>query len=112
MSVAPTATKIALDDAPPSDADAPIFAVSRDRDAWATIRGFVYQVDVTIRRWIGLGDTDWLELESGEDIDLVTSAVADEANGERLVEQVKQREAATRHHGLSDGDVGATDATE
>jgi hypothetical protein len=34
----------------------------RDRDAWPTIRGFVYQVDLTIQRWLSLSDNEYLEL--------------------------------------------------
>jgi hypothetical protein len=31
------------------------FKTLRDRDAWATIRGFVFQVTQTVLRWIELG---------------------------------------------------------
>jgi len=44
------------------------FQLVRDRDAWATIRGYVYQVDVTIDRWLDLQPGQELELERGEDI--------------------------------------------
>jgi hypothetical protein len=69
------------------------FNPPRDRDAWASIRGFVYQVDLTIRRWLDLASEEVLELERGEDIDLVSSSIL--AGGEesaRLLEQVKHRE--------------------
>ena len=72
----------------------PEFTVARDRDAYPTIRGFVYQVTLTLRRWISLEEGQHLELERGEDIDLVCRAInaatKDEAN--RLLEQVKHRE--------------------
>jgi hypothetical protein len=72
----------------------PEFTVARDRDAYPTIRGFVYQVTLTLRRWINLEEGQHLELERGEDIDLVCRAVnaatSDEAD--RLLEQVKHRE--------------------
>ncbi|WP_437798922.1 hypothetical protein [Sorangium sp. So ce693] len=61
------------------------FTTSRDRDAWSAIRGFVFQVDVTLMRWLNLAEGEILELERGEDIDRITSA----PNEERLVEQVK-----------------------
>jgi len=44
-----------------------------NRDAWATIRGFVYQVDLTILYWFRLKDDQILELEKGEDFDVLTS---------------------------------------
>ncbi|MGO4350124.1 FxSxx-COOH system tetratricopeptide repeat protein [Paenibacillus sp. MCAF9] len=57
----------------------------RDRDAWATIRGFVYQVDITIMRWLDLEPNEMLELERGEDIDIVEGQV-------RSLEQIKVRQ--------------------
>lgn len=70
--------------------------LGRDRDASPTIRGFVYQVDLTIDRWLDLGGEDILELERGEDIDRVSRGVT--ATGttdwDRLMEQVKHRDAA------------------
>jgi hypothetical protein len=47
----------------------------RDRDAYATIRGYVYQVDLSLLRWLDLEDGQQLELERGEDIDLVSRAL-------------------------------------
>lgn len=71
-----------------------VYILPRDRDAYSTIRGFVYQVDLTIRRWMDLGSDQHLELEYGEDIDLVKRAVtADTAEeSQRLLEQIKHRE--------------------
>ncbi len=66
------------------------FARRRDRDAYATIRGFVYQADLTILRWLDLRTGQALELESGEDIDLVADALkTDPFPIDRLLEQVK-----------------------
>ena len=42
----------------------------RKRDAHATFAGFVFQVNVTILRWLHLQSGQHLELEAGEDIDL------------------------------------------
>ena len=69
------------------------FKPPRDRDAWAAILGFVYQVDLTIRRWLDLASDETLELECGEDIDLVSasSGFGDEEK-ERWLEQVKHRQ--------------------
>ena len=68
----------------------------RDRDAYATIRGYVYQIDRTVDRWLALGDGDCLELERGEDIDLDTLGAALTSGGQseqgRLLEQIKHRE--------------------
>jgi hypothetical protein len=74
----------------------PAYRPPRDRDAFATIRGYVYQIDHTVERWLGLGEGHCLELERGEDIDLdrigsaLTAANAEEQA--RLLEQVKHRE--------------------
>src|SRR5450755_1205286 len=69
------------------------FRSVRDRDAWATIRGYVYQVDVTLDRWLDLQPGQVLELERGEDIDVVSEAVQaiDHETRQRLLEQVKHR---------------------
>jgi len=66
----------------------------RDRDARATIRGYVYQAELTIARWLELEPGQILELEHGEDIDLVAQAITteDEYEQYRLLEQVKHRE--------------------
>ena len=70
------------------------FNIVRNRDAYPAIRGFVYQVTLTLRRWISLEEGQHLELERGEDIDLVCRAInaatTDEAD--RLLEQIKHRE--------------------
>src|SRR5437879_4880922 len=68
------------------------FALRRDRDAWATIRGFVYQVDLSIERWLNLTPGQTLELERGEDIDLISQALISPAEEYRLLEQVKHRD--------------------
>ena len=69
------------------------FNPPRDRDAWGTIRGFVYQVDLTIERWLKLLPTQILELERGEDIDIVSRSLtaSTEEEQQRLLEQVKLR---------------------
>src|SRR4051812_4157747 len=67
--------------------------LARDRDAYAAIRGFVYQVDLTVERWLDLDDGVHLELESGEDIDQVSRQLAggEPREWDRLLEQVKHR---------------------
>jgi hypothetical protein len=72
------------------DAALDAFNPPRNRDAWAAIRGFVYQVDLTIRRWLDLAPDEALDLECGEDIDLVSAASVFGGNeNERLLEQVR-----------------------
>ncbi|QAT87746.1 hypothetical protein EJ065_6217 [Corallococcus coralloides] len=69
------------------------FKSIRNRDAWATIRGFVYQAELTILRWLSLQTDQVLILEMGEDIDTVTHALdAPEEEAHRLLEQVKHRD--------------------
>jgi hypothetical protein len=69
-----------------------ILKLKRNRDAWATIRGYVYQVDLTIEHWINLRDNEILELERGEDIDVVTALTGPEDQSNRVFGQVKHRE--------------------
>lgn len=69
------------------------FKVERNRDAWATIRGYVYQLNITIKRWIEINDNVVLELECGEDIDHVSNLLAsDDTSLARMLEQVKHLE--------------------
>src|ERR1051325_4676043 len=71
----------------------PAFITTRNRDAWATIRGYVYQVELTIERWLQLQPGQILELERGEDIDTVQKSLfSDEEEQSRLLEQIKRRE--------------------
>ncbi|WP_372947704.1 hypothetical protein [Mariniphaga sp.] len=68
-----------------------VFKEIKNRDAWSVIRGFVYQVDTTILRWLSLVDNELLELEKGEDIDIITRDI--ESNElTRELEQVKYRD--------------------
>lgn len=67
--------------------------MKRDRDAWATIRGYVYQVDLTIYHWLDLQPGQVLELERGEDIDLVQAAInSSGVDQQRLLGQIKHRD--------------------
>ncbi len=76
----------------------PEFVTSRDRDAWATVRGYVYQVDLTIIRWLALREDQQLQLERGEDIDTLSRQLdtvfrADANEQRRLLEQIKHRDS-------------------
>lgn len=70
------------------------FTPARPRDAWGPIRGFVYQVDLTIERWLGLAVDQAIELERGEDIDLIARALAGDQEAHRQLEQVKHRDTS------------------
>jgi hypothetical protein len=67
------------------------FTSKPHRDAFATIAGFVYQVDVTILAWLNLQDKEVLELERGEDLDLIQQKLGIEDVESRVLEQVKRR---------------------
>jgi hypothetical protein len=63
------------------------------RDAWATVAGFIFQVNTTIVRWLNLQDGEVLELERGEDIDIVQTEFSDGViNVDRVLEQTKEDE--------------------
>src|SRR5271167_3002598 len=62
----------------------------RNRDAHATFAGFVFQVNVTILDWLELVPGQHLELEAGEDIDLIQEAAALGLNDLSRLQQVKQ----------------------
>src|SRR5579864_8436782 len=65
------------------------------RDAWTTIAGFIFQVNTTIVRWLGLQDGEVLELERGEDIDIVQTELEEGViNVDRVLEQTKRRTSA------------------
>src|SRR5260370_15203998 len=67
--------------------------LKRDRDGWGPIRRFVYQVDLTIERWVRLQPNQILELEHGEHIDTVSKAITTSgADQSRILEQIKARE--------------------
>ncbi|MBS1686370.1 MAG: hypothetical protein JSS76_16645 [Bacteroidetes bacterium] len=67
-----------------------MFEEIANRDAWGVIRGFVYQVDITLLKWLELEEDEVLELERGEDFDIVKNTLE---NGEiRDLHQVKFRE--------------------
>ena len=53
------------------------FRANTGNDAYATIRGFVFQANLTVLQWLNLSKNEHLELECGEDIDVVGKAVGD-----------------------------------
>src|SRR5215468_7974396 len=69
------------------------FKIARSRrDATVVVRGYVYQVNRTLLTWIALSPDDALELEAGEDIDIVYQAITNDCDVDRLFEAVKHRE--------------------
>jgi hypothetical protein len=89
-----------LDNPVESHVSADGFVIARARDAWATIRGFVYQVQKTILVALELGPNDYLELERGEDLDHVLSWNPDEGGPyiTRLLQQIKLRQKHVTLH--------------
>lgn len=72
------------------------FSPGRPQDAYFVIRGYVYQVQLSIRRWLVLQKGEALELECGEDIDRLSQEINSSSDGsdaalrrERLLEQIK-----------------------
>ena len=75
------------------DSSEQLFEVTRERrDATVVIRGYVYQVNTTLLKWIELLPDHRLELEAGEDIDVVRQAVTASDGPDRLLAAVKHRE--------------------
>ena len=70
----------------------PSFIANPNRDASDTIAGFVYQVDVTLLRWLNLQSDEVLELERGEDIDIIQKWL--DGGDLRTLEQVKRRSSS------------------
>ena len=58
-------------------------------DASAAIRGFFYQINVTILRWLELPAGHHLELEAGEDVDVVRDILMSDDQRYRELEQIK-----------------------
>src|SRR5271168_1441108 len=72
------------------------FLALPNRDAYATIRGFLYQAALTVQAWLSLGPNELLELESGEDIDwrsLADGNIGSRSDVDRVLGQVKYRKS-------------------
>lgn len=84
------------------------FQTNSNRDAWSSIRGYVYQIRYTVLLWVKLEDGNELQCEAGEDLDEVSREIGAEENPtsiiERVLNQVKHREEnlTLRDHGLLD----------
>jgi Cdc6-like AAA superfamily ATPase/tetratricopeptide (TPR) repeat protein len=66
------------------------FQTNRPRDAWATIRGYYYQFEQTVLSWLNLEERHALELERGEDVDVVVKSVVNNQTIEdRQLRQIK-----------------------
>ena len=70
----------------------PFMIARQSRDATVVIRGYVYQVNMTLLKWIELEPDRRLELEAGEDIDALQQAVTNPNQPDRVLEAVKCRE--------------------
>lgn len=72
------------------------FVHNPQRDAYKAIKGFYYQVELTVIRWLELPADTVLYCECGEDIDRVKQLLdADQATQVRILEQVKTRDRIT-----------------
>ncbi len=68
------------------------FTPQPGRDARPAIDGYVYQVIATVLAWLNLAENQHLDLEAGEDIDLVErEAAAGTLEVDRTVQQVHKR---------------------
>jgi tetratricopeptide (TPR) repeat protein len=67
------------------------FVTNPRRDASPTIAGFVFQVNLTILQWLDLQNGERLELECGEDIDVVDDNSNGVSRETRLLQQLKAR---------------------
>ncbi len=65
------------------------------RDAWSAIRGFYYQIQLTVQRWLELSAADELFCERGEDIEIIRAALGGSPTPEQVLEQIKIREAVS-----------------
>src|SRR5437763_16451505 len=72
------------------------FVYNPQRDAFRAIRGFYYQIQLTVLRWLELRRNSVLICECGEDIDhLSRRPDADSETQRRILEQVKLRDRIT-----------------
>src|SRR5258708_6566364 len=72
------------------------FVYNPQRDAFRAIRGFDYQIELTVARWLELPTESVLVCECGEDIDHVSRLPdADVETQRRILEQVKLRDRIT-----------------
>lgn len=68
------------------------FTPQPGRDAQPAIDGYVYQVIAIVLAWLNLAEGQHLELEAGEDFDLVERVAVSEASDRaRTVQQVHRR---------------------
>src|SRR5436190_11519947 len=63
------------------------------RDASSAIRGFYYQIQLTVKRWLELASNEELFCERGEDIEVISGQLSGDQPLEQLLEQVKIRES-------------------
>jgi tetratricopeptide (TPR) repeat protein len=78
------------------------FVSDPQRDASDVVAGFVFQIDLTIQRWLEMKEHEVLELERGEDLDLIQLGDGDVPET-RLLEQFKRR--STSAISLRSGDA-------
>lgn len=73
--------------------DMAAFRTARNRDAWPSIRGFLYQAALSIDRWLSLGRLSLWSSRGAKTSNIVRRALeAEEDEESRLLEQVKVRD--------------------
>jgi len=68
----------------------PSFIPNENRDATNVVGGFLYQIQLTVLRWLDLTDGTVLICECGEDIDHVRTSSDEPFQVSRVLEQVKR----------------------
>jgi len=63
---------------------------NRNNDAWAAIRGYNYQVDLSIDAWLDLNDNEHLELEAYEDIDKISEIIKSDGTIDEIIDKIGQ----------------------
>ena len=71
--------------------NAPDLNLSGDRDAQAALEGYLYQLKLTLLRWLELGDQDVLCPETGEDMLVWQEALRSGSTPQPVLEQIKKR---------------------
>lgn len=67
------------------------FTYELNRDASATIQGFLYQMQLTVLRWVDLDESTTLVCECREDVDHVSQLIEnEEPTTAWLLEQIKK----------------------
>jgi hypothetical protein len=70
------------------------YKILANRDAWSTIRGYTYQVNLSIDSWLDLKTDQSMILEHGEDIDIISRGISSGQIDEIALLQAKHRQGS------------------